>query len=241
MGRGTALREANPPLTPLCKGGKFLRLIILLALGALPSSASAHVLDEYLQSILVAIEPDDIRLKINLTPGVEIADKVLAQIDRNRDGAISADEGTAYAAQVKSDLTVRLDGRESGLNLTAANFPELPELRTGHGFMQLEFALAPGSLAAGTYNLSVENRHVPALSVYLFNAAQPKSAAIQIAKQTRNQNQSTGQIEFTVHGPASLSNGGRKCCAPCNVPRRRALAPLSLRVADPPWWKRRRG
>ena len=61
--------------------------LIIIALAALPSAAYGHVLDEYLQSTLVAIEPGDIRLKINLTPGVEIADKILGQIDRNGDGA----------------------------------------------------------------------------------------------------------------------------------------------------------
>jgi hypothetical protein len=188
--------------------------------------ASAHVLDEYVQSTLVAIGPGDIRLKINLTPGVEIAEKVLAQIDRNGNGVISADEGAAYAARVKSDLTVRLDGREADLKRTQSNFPELPELRTGHGFMQLEFTLTAGPLAAGAHRLTVENRHIPALSVYLFNAAQPESATIQIGKQTRNKNQSTGQIEFTVQGGASPLGGGRERCMPCKTRRRRA--PVSL-------------
>ena len=59
-------------------------LLIIVALVAVPSAAYGHVLDEYLQSTLVVIEPGDIRLKINLTPGVEIAEKVLAQIDPNK-------------------------------------------------------------------------------------------------------------------------------------------------------------
>src|SRR5258707_1157601 len=52
--------------------------LVFVAMGAAVPVVDAHVLDEYLQSTLVAIEPGDIRLKINLTPGVEIADKVLA-------------------------------------------------------------------------------------------------------------------------------------------------------------------
>jgi hypothetical protein len=53
---------------------------------------SAHRLDEYLQSTLVAIEAGDVRLQINLTPGVAVAAQVLALIDRDRDGAISRKE-----------------------------------------------------------------------------------------------------------------------------------------------------
>ena len=59
------------------------RLALLLALLAFPSAVFAHRLDEYLQATLVAIEPSDVRLQINLTPGVAVAEKVLAA-DRPR-------------------------------------------------------------------------------------------------------------------------------------------------------------
>src|SRR4051812_11720493 len=53
-----------------------VRYLILLLL-ALPCAVFGHQLDEYIEATLVAIEPGDIRLQINLTPGVEIADQVL--------------------------------------------------------------------------------------------------------------------------------------------------------------------
>ena len=52
-------------------------LVIFLALLARPERAAAHQLDEYLQGTLVAIEPGEIRLQMNLTPGVAVAEKVL--------------------------------------------------------------------------------------------------------------------------------------------------------------------
>jgi hypothetical protein len=55
----------------------------------------------------------------------------------------------------------------------------------------------PGALAAGAHRLTLENRHLPTISVYLINAAQPRFAAVQITKQKRNQNQSAGEIEFS--------------------------------------------
>jgi hypothetical protein len=179
--------------------------LIILALAAIPPAADGHVLDEYLQSTLVAIEPGDIRLKINLTPGIEIAEKVLNQIDRNGDGAISSDESAAYAETLKRDITVRLDGRDSQLKLTASNIPELAELRTGHGIIQMEFSIAPSSFSGGNHRLTFENRHFDSLGVYLFNAARSQSASIRIAKQNRNVNQSRGEIEFAYELPSSLS------------------------------------
>lgn len=179
--------------------------LVLMAWGMALSSANAHVLDEYLQATLVAIEPGDIRLHINLTPGVEIADKVLPLVDRDRDGQVSTDEASAYAGLLKRDVVARLDGRTVVLNLTASKIPELAELRTGQGIMQLEFSLSPSEFAAGAHELTFENRHLPAFGAYLFNAGQPKNGLVQITRQQRNNNQSEGKIAFIYRPQANSS------------------------------------
>jgi hypothetical protein len=179
--------------------------LIVVALAAIPPAAYGHVLDEYLQSTLVAIEPGDIRLKINLTPGIEIADKVLSQIDHNDDGVICSDESAAYADMLKRDLTVRLDGRDAQLELTASNIPKVAELRTGQGIIQMEFSITPCSFSGGNHRLTFVNRHFDSLGVYLFNAARSPSGSIRIARQYRNTNQSQGEIEFDYELPSSLS------------------------------------
>ena len=174
-----------------CRG-----LLVLLACLVLPAGVLAHQLDEYLQGTLVSIEPDDIRLQINLTPGVAVADKVLALIDRDNNGKISTNEAAAYATLLQRDLTVQLDGRPVELKLNALNFPEMSELRTGLGIIQMDFSVIPGPLAPGGHKLKLENRHLPAMSVYLFNAEQPMSKLVQITKQERNKTQSVGEIDF---------------------------------------------
>lgn len=180
----------------------FRCLALLLVLPAVPSAVFAHRLDEYLQATLVSIEPGEIRLEINLTPGVAIAGQVLALIDRDHDGVISTNEAAAYAGLLKRDLRVLLDHREIYLNLTAINFPAPAELRTGWGIIQIEFRGKLGLLVAGSHRIAIENRHLPALSVYLLNAALSKSADIHIARQSRNDTQGAGEIEFIFHQPA---------------------------------------
>jgi hypothetical protein len=177
------------------------RLPLLLALLALPFIVFAHRLDEYLQATLVAIESENIRLQINLTPGVAVAEQVLALIDRDHDGAISKDEAAAYAELLKRDLKLRLDRRELELKLIASEFPAPAELRAGWGIIHMEFSAASGALALGAHRLTLENRHLTAASVYLINAVQPRSGTIHITSQTRNENQSAGEIQFTVHPP----------------------------------------
>jgi hypothetical protein len=63
----------------------------------------------------------------------------------------------------------------------------------------MEFSAISGSLATGAHRLTLENRHLTPMSVYLINAAQPRSATVQITRQKRNANQSAGEIEFTFH------------------------------------------
>jgi hypothetical protein len=174
------------------------RLGLLIGLLALPSAAWAHRLDEYLQATLVTIEPSGLRLQINLTPGVAVADRVLTRIDRDHDGVISTNEAAAYAESVRRDLVVMRDRHKLALNLTASSFPTPSELRTGSGIIQLEFSAGLDPLSPGAHKFSLKNRHLPSVSVYLFNAAQPRSTAIQITKQTRNKHQSTGEIDFVI-------------------------------------------
>ena len=175
------------------------RLPLLLAILAVPAAVFAHRDDQYLQAALVAIEPSGVRLQINLTPGVAVAEQVIAQIDRDGDGAISANEGAAYAESLKRDLTLRIDGQNLELNLTVSEFVPTEELRTGSAIIQMEFSATFGPLAAGPHRLTLENRHLTAISVYLINAVQPRLATVQITRQKRNANQSVGEIEFTFH------------------------------------------
>jgi len=180
-------------------------LLLLVGLLAFPSVTFAHQLDEYLQATLVAIEPGRVLLKINLTPGLAVASPILAAIDRDNDGSITANEATGYAELLKHDLVVRLDGRAIVLTLSASEFPSPAELRTGLGIIRLEFSVPSVSLAAGPHRLNLENHHLPKVSVYLINASRPGSPSIEIAQQNRNETQSSGEIDFEYHPPPNLA------------------------------------
>lgn len=199
---------------PLHRGWRLFGLLWLLAF---PSTALGHQLDEYVQATLVSIVPGDIRLEINLTPGIAVADEVIALIDIDHDGVIQPQEANAYGDLLAQDLTVRLDGGETGLKLTACNFPTPAELRTGFGIIQIEYTVDSPVFTAGRHLLALVNRHLPKASVYLFNAAKPQSGSIQIAAQTRNENQSFGEIAFTFDPPSPL---------PAQSAKPKGIAPL---------------
>jgi hypothetical protein len=179
--------------------------LLFLMLAARPSAVLAHRVDEYLQATIVVVEPDRVRLRINLTPGVAVAENVLRLVDRDRDGVISTYEAAAYCELLKRDLIVQLDHRNVKLKCTASYFPGVVELRSGWGFIQMEFSAKTDALAMGPHKLSIENRHLPKLSVYLINAGQSASASIEITEQIRIANQSTGDIRFILNPRANSS------------------------------------
>jgi hypothetical protein len=146
---------------------------LFFPLFVVPASAEAHRLDEYMQATLVAIAPGDIRLQINLTPGVKVAERIIGLIDADGDGAIAPAEADAYAAAVNQDLAIRVDRKSVIAKVAAHNFPPPEELRTGAGIIQIELAVAPGGFGDGPHRLDFANGHLPEFSVYLFNAAQP--------------------------------------------------------------------
>jgi len=195
--------------------------LVLLALFGLSAKSFAHQLDEYLQATLVSIEPSEIRLDINLTPGVAIADKVIRLIDGNHDQVISTNEALAYAELLRRDLGAGLDGKKLKLELAASAFPEFSELGTGWGIIQIEYVLKCPSLTAGHHSLALKNRHLPSISAYLLNATQPAASSIQISAQKRNDTQSAGEIVFNFRPPPSAfgirgsiaSAGGLLCAA----------------------------
>ena len=77
------------------------------------AEVSAHRRDEYLQAARLAIDPGGVQLELDLTPGIALAEAIIADIDRNRDGALSQDEQRDYAGSVAAcaDARSRRDAR----------------------------------------------------------------------------------------------------------------------------------
>src|SRR3981081_3110600 len=87
----------------------------LLAL-SLVGGADAHRLDEYLQATLIGVTRDGIDVEIQLTSGVAMLPVLMAVIDRNLDGRLSAKEERAYVARVVREVELRVDGAPAALS-----------------------------------------------------------------------------------------------------------------------------
>lgn len=178
--------------------GTAIRLAVAMAVAAV-SAVSAHRLDEYLQAATLDIDLTRVELELDLTPGVDVAAAVIADIDRDGNGVVSSDERSAYANRVLKAIELQLDGAPLGIQLTSSRFPELDELRAGEGIIQLRSTAALARQDPGTHHLFFRNTHRRDRAVYLANALAPRVARIEITAQRRDPTQSDLAIDYVVH------------------------------------------
>jgi hydrogenase/urease accessory protein HupE len=178
--------------------------VVAFALLLLATPVSAHRLDEYLQATTIDVEKDHVALELRLTPGVDVAKRVLAGVDANGDGIISDAEQQAYAARVRRNLSLAIDGHTAPLRLVSSSFPSEEAMRNGVG--EIAFVFEANTPAGGTmHKLTFENRHESAVAVYLVNALLPRDPGVRILGQDRTYNQSVYHLGFASAGSASPS------------------------------------
>ena len=169
----------------------------ILLLMATP--AYAHRLDEYLQATTILVGSDRVRLQLRLTPGVAVLRSVLAEIDGNTDGTISADEQRAYVSRVLRDISLSVDGTPLAVAVTNATFGTLDEMREGRGEIAIDLVAAI-PLGGTDRRLTFENRHQRAVSVFMVNALVPRDPAVRIARQLRSYEQTSYELDYALAG-----------------------------------------
>jgi hypothetical protein len=169
----------------------------LAAVLLMPVAALAHRLDEYLQATRFSLTPDRIVLKLDLTPGVDVAPAIFAEINASRSGKISDAEGRAYGIQVLKEIVLEVDGRKQPLELVSSEFPSLARMSAGLGTIRIE-ARGAWALPSGPHALFYRNNHRPDSAVYLVNALIPNTPKIAIGAQHRDSRQREVRVEFSV-------------------------------------------
>ncbi|HVY93965.1 MAG TPA: hypothetical protein VHA14_14490 [Bryobacteraceae bacterium] len=170
-------------------------------------SAGAHRLDEYLQGTLVAIGRRQVDAEMTLTPGVAVFPAVMAAMDTDGDGMLSPAEQQAYARRVMGDLTLLVDGRAVTPRLGTVRFPDVEDMKEGRGEIRIAFTAGMPS-SGGRRILTIENRHLAAISVYQVNALAPRDPDLKIEGQRRNYMQSRYEVEFAEPGGGKTKSLG---------------------------------
>ena len=173
---------------------------VLLVIAGAP--ASAHRLDEYLQAARIGIDPDRVRIELDLTPGSSVAAGLLAEIDRDGNGAISREETSAYAVRVAGDVRLDVDGRRLALEPVESECHLVGRILKGEGTLALQWTAALPALASGSHRLTWRNGHHADIGVYLANALVPASARVAVTSQQRDVDQKELAIEYELRDPA---------------------------------------
>jgi len=203
--------------------------LTLLLLAAASAPASAHRRDEYLQAARIAIDPDRVQMTVDLTPGIAVAEGILAGIDRDGDGSISARETEIYARALLREIALDVDGVPVGFDLAASTFPALDAVRNGEGTMRVEAVARLPRIAAGAHHLHYRNSHRADVGVYLANALVPASDRVAVTAQRRDRDQRDLIIDYVLQ-PETPTRAGLQVSAGAGV------ALMSIAAF---WWRRR--
>jgi hypothetical protein len=178
---------------------KLSAFVLLLLAG---TSVSAHRLDEYLQGTILSVAKNRLDAEITLTPGVAVFPVLVADIDRDADGAISQAEQHAYARRVLGDLSLTIDGHSLRPHLTSAQFPAIGEMKEGRGEIRIVFD-ADLPRGGASRKLIFENHHQSGIAAYQVNVLVPRDPDIRIVSQNRNPSQSLYELNFVQAGALS--------------------------------------
>jgi hypothetical protein len=171
----------------------------LFCLCVLHATVSAHVVDEFVQAAQLTLASNGIAIELRLTPGVELADRAFAMIDRDGNGKISPAEEEAYARRIMHDVTLEVDQQRMALTLKGAQFPSKSDMKAGVGVIRLNLWADASLRNAGEHQTLFRNNHLPQLSTYLANVLVPTTEGIRITGQQRDVLQQELQVNLRVN------------------------------------------
>lgn len=145
-----------------------MRRVLPALLALLLGHAGAHPLDEIVQGAYLSLAPGKVLLELDLSPGPLVVGKVLAALDPNGDGKVTAAEARAYAGKVLSQSTLTVDGKALPWRLDEIQVPAYGNLKTAGDTIKI-YATAARPDRAGAHTLTYLNRYAPAKSQPIAN------------------------------------------------------------------------
>jgi nickel/cobalt transporter (NicO) family protein len=169
----------------------------LFTLVAPARPASAHPVDEYLQSSYITVTPTTIDIELDLSPGVLVAPVVLRQLDADANSTITDPETRAYVDTVMSTLVLDVDGTSRPFAITRIESPEFLTVQAGYGIIKV-FASAAVDNAIGPHQLRFRNGFAPPRATYQVNTFVTDAAAVSVGAQVRDDRQQQLDVTYTV-------------------------------------------
>ena len=145
---------------------------------------------------VIALESRDLTITLSMTPGHDIADRIIALIDGDRDGTLSESEMGAYADTVVSDLSLVIDGKGIPMTIDSVGMPSVPALKDGTEAMVIRLS-APIPRKPGRHEVEYRNGHLSEIAKRLVNTKVPPPS-MSIDSQDRSPDQSFYRLQINV-------------------------------------------
>jgi hypothetical protein len=169
------------------------------------ATVSAHRRDEYLHAARLAIEPGRVDLELDLTPGIAVAETIIARLDHDGDGRVSPAEEREYVDRMLRATVLDIDGHALLVEPIRSTFPALNDFRRGNGTIQIQAVAALPPQAPGDHHLSLRHTNQGDASVFLANAFVPTSDRVIIMAQRRDPTQRSLTIDYVLRPPPVIS------------------------------------
>jgi nickel/cobalt exporter len=147
----------------------FLAAAATIALLSGSRATSAHPLDQLTQHLFVQLQPTEVRLTVAVGGGMLANELVLAQLDSNGDGAITAAEKSAWLDRWARSLNVSLDGTTLPFNSANAQLsvPPTEDFHLGVSPLLITFAAPlPVNGPAARHLIAVRNDYLVNRTTY---------------------------------------------------------------------------
>ena len=135
-----------------------------------------------------------------------VADAIISELDRDRDGSLSVDEKQKYLQRVLAAIDLESDGRSLTLTPGATTFAEIDSLRRGEGMIRLRADTTLPNQSTGTHHVFFRNRYRPEVSVYLANALVPESDRVAVTAQAHEARQRDLTIDYVVRAEGASTS-----------------------------------
>lgn len=126
--------------------------VAMVALG-LATAAQAHPHRFTEQQVMVSVSPVAVMVQAIIAPSPTQGPTVVALIDRNGDGVLSAEEGQYFATALMSEVTLTSDGAPLTLQEIMVALPSPQNIAEGTAHVTVS-AMAPLTVQRGPHDLT---------------------------------------------------------------------------------------
>jgi hypothetical protein len=166
----------------------------------------AHRTAGLLQSSLVEVLPSQVGVEVTLTPGMDIAPKMVALLDTDGDGVFSGIESAVWSEVFMVGQSMKVEGQLIPLQLQSVRTSPLGEMTNGHAEIVVHFTADLDPSTRGARTIVCANRYEPIPCTYQCNGLVPKAPGVHLSSHRRDSDERELTLSAEFSSPGGVEN-----------------------------------